>query len=127
MLVLTFDRGGVRTSDYQSRVGSNPLAAVSIAAIDSQDLDIAVIRCQRLLVRLMRFSITAKFVPWKDLVVADALSRTRHDNMDTLSTETDVRVLVEAVLESIPAKNSSKQDGETPATGNSYQVCQARL
>lgn len=127
MLVLSFDRGGIRTSVYQSRVGSNPLAAVSIATIDSQDLYIAVIRCQRLLVRVMRFSITAKFVPWKDLVVADALSRTPQDNTDTPSTETDVRVLVEAVLESIPATNSSKQDGETPATGNSYQVCQARL
>ena len=35
-----------------------------IRIINSQDLDKAPIRCQRLLMRLMRFSISAKYVPW---------------------------------------------------------------
>ena len=40
-----------------------------ITIINSQDLDKAPIRCQRLLMRLMRFSISAKYVPGKELKV----------------------------------------------------------
>ena len=41
----------------------------------SRDLDQVPARCQRLLIRMMRFSPTVKYVPGKDLVLADALSR----------------------------------------------------
>ena len=73
-----------------------------ITIINSQDLDKAPIRCQRLLMRLMRFSITAKYVPGKELTVANALSRTPLENQEIQDTEQEILVHVEATLETKP-------------------------
>ena len=72
-----------------------------ITIINSQDLDKAPIRCQRLLMRLMRFSISAKYVPGKELTVADALSRTPLESTDMPNTEQEI-VHVDAALETKP-------------------------
>ena len=40
-----------------------------------RDLADTPVGCQRMLMRLMRLSIVAEFIPGKDLIVADALSR----------------------------------------------------
>ncbi len=71
-----------------------------VPLINSKDLDAVPVRCQRLLMRLMRFNARAEYAPGKTLVIADALSRSPVLDRDS-NTETDV-VYVNAVTLSWP-------------------------
>ena len=68
-----------------------------ITIINSQDLDKVPIRCH--LMRLMRFSICAKYVPGKELTVADALSRIPLESTGIPDTEQEIQAHVDATLE----------------------------
>ena len=71
-----------------------------VPLMNNKDLSDAPVRCQRLLMRLLRFQATAVHVPGKMMAVADALSRgpLKHDQTDTgAATEKDVELHVEAV------------------------------
>ena len=56
-----------------------------VPLINYKDLQDTPIRCQRMLMRLMRFSVLAEYVPGKEMMAADALSRSPQtcDNTDT--------------------------------------------
>ncbi|KAI2644529.1 hypothetical protein H4Q32_031093 [Labeo rohita] len=72
--------------------------------MNKKDLDNVPLRCQRLLMRLMRFKLTAEYAPGKTLLVADMLSRNplackEHD----INTHSDVECYTAAVAEGLPA------------------------
>ena len=60
-----------------------------VPLMSTKNLDQAPIRCQRLLMRMMKFNPNVRHVPGKDLVVADGLSRCPlpHSSQDEKSTE----------------------------------------
>ena len=71
-----------------------------VPLINSKELSSAPARCQRLLMRLSRFSANAEYVPGKFMVVADNLSRVPISN-GTDKIEEDLTPIVEAFLGNI--------------------------
>ena len=72
-----------------------------IPIINSKDIDTAPIRCQHLLLRLMKYNATAEFVPGKLLTVADALSR-KPVGPGISTTDNDVEAYVCGIREMLP-------------------------
>lgn len=62
-----------------------------VPLVNNRSLDNIPLRCQRLLMRLMRYKPEAVYVPGKTLVVADALSRSpRSYTSELADTHSDV-------------------------------------
>lgn len=72
-----------------------------VPLIKSYDLDKVPIRCQRLLMRLMKFNAEACHVPGKQLIIAD-MSRKPLPDGGGASTEEDVTAYVQALMELRP-------------------------
>ncbi|KAK7105840.1 hypothetical protein V1264_017168 [Littorina saxatilis] len=101
-----------------------------VPLINKKDLTDTPLRCQRMLMRLMRHNVVAEYEPGKNLVVADALSRsplaeTESPEQNTL--ETDVQVHVDAVRaswsvsdEKLEALRKATQEDVTLQTALEY-------
>ena len=88
-----------------------------VPLINAKDLDNVPLRCQRLLMRLMRYSPQAKYVPGKDMYVSDALSRSPMPTNAVSSTAEDVDLHVQSVVAGFPA-SPQKRDDLRAATQN---------
>lgn len=82
-----------------------------VPLINCKNLSEVPIRCQRLLMRLMRFRVKAEHHPGKTLVVSDALSRNPVDTSppDTQGEE-DVKVYADSVIEFAPASEARLEE-----------------
>lgn len=76
-----------------------------VPLLSSKSLDTAPLRCQRLLIRMMRFNPTPVYVPGKLLSVADALSRGPHShpNTEDHQLEEEVHAYVDNITSTWPA------------------------
>ena len=77
-----------------------------VPLMNTDDKDNTPLRCQRLLMRLMRYNIEAEYVPGKELIVADALSRSPLKKFET-DLSSAVRTYVDAVVQSKPITDKS--------------------
>lgn len=75
-----------------------------IPLINSKDLSAAPVRCQRLLMRLSEFAVTAKYTPGKYMTVADALSRAPIiGNRENNAQDIEVQQYVDSIIQQLPA------------------------
>lgn len=87
-----------------------------VPLMNSKDLDSVPLRCQRLLMRLMRFKPVATYAPGKTLVVADTLSRSPLSHVeDGRDMHSEVECYVAAVMDNVPA-TPQKMDSIRAAT-----------
>ena len=70
-----------------------------LTLINHRDLDKSPLRCQRLLIRLMKFNPVAEYIPGKDLIVPDMLSRHPQSKEDDTGLYEDVKAYVDAIEE----------------------------
>lgn len=74
-----------------------------VPLMNKKDLDNVPIRCQRLLMRLMRFKPTAEYAPGKTLTVADTLSRSPLQCMENENdSHSDVACYIAAIVDNMP-------------------------
>ena len=75
-----------------------------VPLINGNDLNAVPVRCQRLLMRMMRYNPKATHVPGKQLIVADTLSRSPVSSPEACVTKTffEVHIYVNEVIKSWP-------------------------
>ena len=91
-----FSRFLIGLNDFEIHTDHKPL----ISIIKNMDIDQAPQRCQRLLLRLMRYNATPVYVPGKSLVVADTMSRSPlPDQPVDTELHSDIEAHVNAITE----------------------------
>ena len=76
-----------------------------VPIINKKSLDDAPVRCQRLLMRLMKFNLVAEHAPGKSLVVADTLSRNPIPDVCVDELEEDINLYVNHIESSWPVSD----------------------
>ena len=103
---------------FRQKTDHQPL----VPLINQQDLDKVPLRCHRLLMRLMRFNPKAEYLPGKELVLADTLSRNPLSNPpETSDTEEDVKAYVDAA-EMMRLVSMAKMESIKSAISNDPQL-----
>ena len=91
-----------------------------VPLMNKKDLDNVPIRCQRLLMRLMRFKPTAEYAPGKTLTVADTLSRSPLQcTVDATDTHSEVECYIAAVVNNMPATPQRLENIRAATTADS--------
>ena len=97
-----FERYLVGLPEFQIYTDHKPL----VPLMNSKELSETPLRCQRLLLRLMRFNFKAVHVPGKSMHVADALSRSPIDTKGDDSIHLEVQSYVNEVMASWPMRDA---------------------
>ncbi|XP_034023466.1 uncharacterized protein K02A2.6-like [Thalassophryne amazonica] len=101
-----FDRYLTGIESFKLVTDHKPL----VPLINSCNLDNVPLRCQRLLMRLMRFSPVAEYAPGKTLIVADTLSRSPLSTCTEPDTQSDVACYVASIVGVIPASQNKMEE-----------------
>lgn len=94
-----------------------------VTLINSKDLDTRPLRCQRLLIRLMKFNPVAVYVSGKNLVAADALSRHPQQSTEPDDLEKEDQAYVGAIEESVGVGRPVLEQIREQTEGDSDQQC----
>ena len=97
-----FDRYLVGLETFVLYTDHKPL----VSLINSKDLSETPLRCQRMLIRLMRYKPVAEYVPGKNMTVADMLSRNPLKAEDSTQLSEDVDLHVNAITSSWPVSDA---------------------
>ena len=92
-----FDRYLVGIDKFTLHTDHKPL----VPLINKKDIVDTPLRCQRLLMRLMRYNCNAVFKSGKEMFISDTLSRSPR-NTTTTTTEVDIKYYVEMITQSWP-------------------------
>ena len=95
-----FERYLVGLPEFKLYTDHRPL----VPLLNKKDLVDTPIRCQRMIMRMMRFNANAEYTPGKNLVVTDALSRSPligHES-EARELEADIKVHVDAIRATWP-------------------------
>ena len=104
-----FDRFLCGLGQFKLLTDHKPL----VPLINNKDLDNTPLRCQRLLMRLMRYNAKAEYSPGKTLVVSDALSRSPINDPSVSSTEEDVNLHVHLIESNLPVSPGKRSELHT--------------
>ena len=98
-----FERYLVGLPEFTLYTDHRPL----VPLLNKKDLADTPIRCQRMIMRMMRFNARAEYTPGKNLVVADTLSRAPllEESKAQEELESDIRVHVDAIRTSWPVSD----------------------
>ena len=95
-----------------------------VPMINSKDLHDTPLRCQRMLMRLMRYNLVAKYAPGKTLIVADTLSRSPIKDCQTresVALQSDVEIYANSVRDGWSVSENRLKDLKE-ATRNDTQL-----
>ncbi|XP_061570027.1 uncharacterized protein K02A2.6-like [Cololabis saira] len=93
-----------------------------VPLINNRSLDNVPLRCQRLLMRIMRYKPVAKYVPGKTLLIADALSRSPQTyTKEVTDAHSEVECYVATVIQGIPA-SPSRMESIKRAIATDYEL-----
>lgn len=111
-----FDRFLCGLGQFKLLTDHKPL----VPLINNKDLDNTPLRCQRLLMRLMRYNAKAEYSPGKSLVISDALSRSPlAPQMHRSSTEDDVKAHVDLVVSNLPVSPGRRSELQSSTSDDS--------
>ena len=97
-----FSRYLVGLDEFTLQTDHKPL----VPLINTKDLHDTPVRCQRMLIRFLRFNVRAVHTPGKSLVIADTLSRSPvKEEMEDTASSTDVEAHVDGVASSWPVSD----------------------
>ena len=104
-----FDRFLCGLGQFKLLTDHKPL----VPLINNKDLDNTPLRCQRLLMRLMRYNVKVEYSPGKTLVVSAALSRSPIKDPSVSSTEEDVNLHVHLIESNLPVSPGKRSELQT--------------
>ena len=67
-------------------------------------------RIQRLLLRLQKYQLHVKYIPGRDLIIADTLSRAPHTPKQNIDLTDDIEVMIHTIVKNLPISTEQLQE-----------------